>query len=122
MGSGYSRVWITVNTDVHIAHGICVLDALQAGLDNRPAILRGGGEMDQVHAEIVYGQQLMSLAVIFVAILAFVGVCLAVWGMYLTRGTRESVERVSQVLDRVDQRLERMSFYLFSKLGPAETK
>lgn len=79
--------------------------------------------------EIARIQEVMFYGVVFIGVLTFVGVLVSAWVVYLSRGTRETVRQVSenvreavQILREVDARSERMGFYLFSKLGPADTK
>ena len=78
--------------------------------------------MDSVHAHLLYSQQLGTYGLVFIAVLTFLGVLVAAWAAYLTRGTRESVERATALVKAVEERLERTSHYLFVKMGPAEMK
>jgi len=71
--------------------------------------------MNETLVELARIQQGMNYGLIFIAFLDFLGVVVAAWALYLTRGTKASVERVAQMA-------ERQSHYLFSKLGPVEMK
>jgi hypothetical protein len=42
--------------------------------------------------------------------------------VFLARGTRATVREVARMADRMDERADRLGYYLFSKLGPADTK
>jgi hypothetical protein len=89
--------------------------------------------MDQVHTQLLYAQQLSTYALLFIALLTFLGVCATSWALYVTRGmgrameeTRryvaESQRETAQILAEIRAGNERMSHYLFVKLGPAELK
>ena len=86
--------------------------------------------MDSVHAQLLYSQQLSTYGLLFIALLAFLGVCATAWAVWVTRGiAREAAEaraeahrEVAELIARMDERLERMSHYLFVRLGPAEPK
>lgn len=75
--------------------------------------------MAEILQEILQVQRLMGWVLVLLAFLDFAALVIlgAVW--YLTRETahavHESAERAAQTLDRI-------SFYLFQKLGPADSR
>jgi len=69
--------------------------------------------MGETANEILRTQQTMNWALIIMTTELLLAIVVAAWGLWVSRGTKQSMERV-------EQSFERMSFYLFRKLGPIE--
>jgi hypothetical protein len=82
--------------------------------------------MNATHLDILNTQQLMAWALLFIAILTFMSVVIAVWVGFLVRSTSrslsQSLERVEESAERIEESFERLGHYLFSKFGPADIK
>ena len=75
--------------------------------------------MDPVHELIVNTQWLMTGALIFIAFLTLMAICVTLWTIQVTRRIgRETAEILAEMRAAND----RMSHYLFVRLGPAELK
>ena len=85
--------------------------------------------MNEILVEIARSQQLTVWAVGFTAMLTFIGVVVSAVVLYVTRDvwreqhhSADILREVVQISREIHERSERTNYYLFSKLGPLDTK
>jgi hypothetical protein len=77
---------------------------------------------NEVVLQLARAQEAIAWALVLIEFMTLMGLVLTAVGVYLARGTKQTVREVADMVKEMREDSKRMNFYLFSKLGPAETK
>jgi hypothetical protein len=76
--------------------------------------------MNETLLQLARIRELMFWGLVFMAVLDFMGLMVAAWTFHVVRRVSLGGDKLGEILARMDERSERVGFYLFSKLGPTD--